>query len=869
MGGRLFLPDVMWPPPNPATGGLASRETLERAAPDVARQQTLSPVPAGTPARIVLGRGRVGGDLWVALPHSGYWVMQCIWCWAPGGIDAIESVAWNDEATWPAGTTVTHYTGAPGQGVDPTLAAAFAAAGKTYADTLPDVAYSVVKAPIAVVGTGGLPNLVAVIRGLKAYDPRTGLTTWTQCASLLMAAYLTATAWGPGYTLNWAASTPAFDANDAQVAGRPRRTLNLVLDRPAPTARRIEELRSYAGCFLENGPAGVELIPDRPKASVGSLDHSAGQIQRFGRVKKRPQSQKPTLVRIRWTDTSRTPWDANAIAEFPAGGSEERVSEIPMPGIHDYSEALRYAAETYYRLTLGDLSFDLECFDEAAAWRVGDVLDVSLPWGVVAKPMQVFSRAITDLGRVALSFNEYDPGFFSDAIGTAPSHADTAFADPNKPSAPSALTLSEELFTAQGDKTSSRIKAVIAAPADFPWTDHYRVNVIAAGEVVWTDTVRPGDVFRSGTLAEKVLYQVDVYTVSRSGAASSPLSKTITAQGKLLPPTDVIVFTGFESGGEVFLTVGAVMDIDLIGLEVRYGLTGVTWVGAKFVDFKAAASGVGAVVRSNIVPEGTWDFLACGRDSGGRYSTTPKRLTLTVTKDNAAFLVDNHLFDGTPTLTLMSEARLRRGGPVHWITDAGDDMNYGHADPDPATGDYADLADQPFSAPRSGGTAIWESTVWDVGVLVSGNWAITADIAIHSGTVDVILSLSETGGVGTWTDLVGAAQKATGRFAMVRLEGAGVWQLNGAPEVRIDAVPRIESGTVTCSASAPVTVTLAGKAAFVKSIKLTLVGQPPGSALYDNVQIAPDGTVTFELERFDSNDVRLGAVLLDWEARYV
>ena len=870
MGSRPRLPDVVFPElpaPSVETGGLPDRGVLNRSAPDVGRQQTMQLVPAGTPARIVLGRGRVGADLWAVLPLSGRWIMHCIWCYAPGGIDAFESVTWDDEAL-PGGVTVTHYTGAAGQGIDPTLVAAWAAAGVTYADTLDNLAHSVFDVPAGLISTGGLPNLVAVIRGLKVFDSRTGQTVWTDNAALLTAAYLTATTWGPGLTADWAASEPAFDACDEQVGGKARNTLNRVLDRPAPLEQRIEELRGYARCWVQSGPNGAILVPDRPKISLGALAHDAGDIQRFGKLRKRSQIHKPTKVRVRWTDTSRTPWDASAVADFPPGGSEERVSEIAMPGIHDYSEALRFAAERYNRLTLGDLSIDVDAFDEASAYRVGDVLDLSLPFGISAKPMQLIGHTIAEPGRLSLNFAEYDPQFFSDTVASAPSTPDTSFADPNDPQPPTGLTLAEELFQALGDKTASRLKATWSAPSDFPWARGYRVNVRVAGELVWTDTIEPDELlFRTGTIAEGISYQVDVHTISSSGKLSAPASATKTALGKLLDPGDVPSLSGFESGGEVFLTIGAVFDIDLSGYEVRYGPAGVLWDDAKFVDFINAASGVGGVVRSKIIPEGSWEFLACARDSGGRYSTTPKRLALDVTIDDRAFLVEQHVFSAAPTLTLMSAVQLRRGGPTHWITDAGDGLGYGHADTNNATGNFTDLASEPFSAPRSGGMAIWESAPWDVGITVSGNWAIDADISTHSGTTSVVLMLSPDGS--NWTDHVGASHKATGRYAKVRIEGDGVFQLNAAPGLRIDAVPRTESGSVTCSATGPVTVTLDGKGAFVKSINLTLVGQPPGSALYDNVQIAPDGTITFELERFDSNDVRLGSVLLDWEANYV
>ena len=786
--------------------------------------------------------------------------MMCLWCWNRDGNEGVQSVTMDDKPL-PASVEVTHYDGTANP-IDPWFLAAFAATGVSYPDDLAGWCWSAVRMPAALAGQGALPQIAAVVRGPRAYDERSGLTAFTENASLLTARWIEDPDWGMGMAVDHTTVPAAANANDELVGGAPRRRLSLVIERDVPVTDMLEALRTYAGIFVLEGENGARFVPDRPLASFKAIgDGTAIPLRAITETRKSDPEVTPTLLRVWYTDRSQIPWRQRyAEVQHPllaSGGVPYRDQDVRLPGIPDHAQGFREGRERMNKLHLADLSVDFGLFNEGVAIEPGDGAQLtSAAAALTGKRLRIFSRS-GGLGDYDFTAAEYDPLMYSDEVVTAPSYGDTTLSSPNEPQPPTGLSLLEELFETQGDKTASRIRAAWSPPANFPWVDHYRVNVRAAGEVVWTDTVEPGEVFRSGILAERAPYQVDVITVSRSGASSEPASDTITAQGKLLPPGNILIFTGFESGGEVFLTIGAVSDIDMKGYEVRYGAPGVLWADARFVDFKPAASGVGGVLRSSIIPEGTFDFLVCARDSGGRYSAVPARLTLTVTKDDRAFLVDNHVFDEAPTLTLMSAVRLRRTGALHWITDAGDDMNYGHADPNPATGDYSDLADQPFSAPRSGGTAIWQSALWDVGTIVSGNWAVTADVSIHSGTVSVILELSEDGQPGSFTDRVGTSHKATGRFARVRIEGDGVFQVNAAASLRIDAVPRTETHTVTTSAAGPVTVTLDGQYTFVKSIKLTLVGQPPGSALYDNVQIAPDGTVTFEVERFDSSDVRL------------
>ncbi|EJL77364.1 hypothetical protein PMI15_04686 [Polaromonas sp. CF318] len=78
------------------------------------------------------------------------------------------------------------YLGAPGQTAAPELIAAAAQAGiptawdATRKGTGICYLTCVVEADFNVLGQIGIPNLSAVTRGAKAYDPRTGLTAWTQ-----------------------------------------------------------------------------------------------------------------------------------------------------------------------------------------------------------------------------------------------------------------------------------------------------------------------------------------------------------------------------------------------------------------------------------------------------------------------------------------------------------------------------------------------------------------------------------------------------------------------------------------------------------------------------------------------------------------
>lgn len=132
------------------------------------RQATVT--AAGTPVPIVYGRQVLGAHIFRVGLIDSELVLGCAWCL--GEIAAIEDLIINGEPPAP-GVTVTHYLGAPGQGVDPTLAAAITG----YADTLTAIvrgeavaiAYTVLRIPPDAVT--GWPRVEAIIRSRELLGP--------------------------------------------------------------------------------------------------------------------------------------------------------------------------------------------------------------------------------------------------------------------------------------------------------------------------------------------------------------------------------------------------------------------------------------------------------------------------------------------------------------------------------------------------------------------------------------------------------------------------------------------------------------------------------------------------------------------------
>jgi hypothetical protein len=366
-------------------------------------------------------------------------LVQCLW---GHGCSAISEPRLNDQAL-PAGAQIlSNYTGA--QTVpDNALGFAFAAQGITYTDTLQGYAYSVLSMPVA--RFDGQLALSTLINGRRVYDPRKDSTaggagpqrlndptTWdySDNPSLCLADWVSNAIYGAGEPVDWASVPAAANAND-QTIGAPaekRRVLGVTLTAAASVAQVAEALRAYAGCWLVPGVNGLRLVPDQDGAAVASYSHAAGQIASIDPLGLRDLGNMPTAVEVVYTDTSKIPWrDASVEAKLPGAGVTLpwRLSSVKLPGVQRSSQALREAIERLNKLSLSDLSTTVEVFDGGVAHDVADIITLTHPLGLAAKPMRVTAVEMPGPGRWRLSVSEHDPASYSDLVQTSPTYADT------------------------------------------------------------------------------------------------------------------------------------------------------------------------------------------------------------------------------------------------------------------------------------------------------------------------------------------------------------------------------------------------------------------------------------------------------------
>jgi hypothetical protein len=838
-----YLPNVNWASPVAPRDSVNS--TSDGPGGATAENQQIQVAAAGAPIPVIYGRVRVAPLVADFLIKSGKLTLLLIW--GEGEIDAVESLTMNDAAL-PGSVTVTHYTGTAGQTVNATLVAAYASVGKTYTDALPGIAYSVVQVPA---GTGtGFPEFAGIIKGRKLYDPRTTLTTYSDNPALALADFLSNSIYGLNKTVDWASVVAVANHADEVISSQKRRLIGLSCDSVSSGISWIDTLRTYASCFVVQGESGLKLVADKPASSVSSFGAS-DVVAKSLRLKKRGIQQIPTVMKVEYTDTSAIPWRteiAEVLAAGVSGGSTpRRESTVSLPGIQRYSQAYREAVERLNKLTLGDLTCEFDTFDEALSIEVGDVIDVTHPIGLAAKLMRVNAVSAPSPGRWHIMATEYDPAMYSDTVQSEPTYGDTDLPSPADPPAVAGLAAVEEVYQLENGTYSSRIKLAWTA-ADYPYVQHYRVEVFRLGELVFSSNARD-PVARTPAVQEGVEYVCKVATVTTIGAVGDWAQINITPAGKYLVPGDVPSLTCFEAGGTVHVDWLPAIDIDIWRYEVRYSTTAGTWADATMIDRVDALR-----LTSDQIPVGTWKIHVKALDSVGQYSATAATANVVVTSDAASFFVDSY-DSTTPTLTNMASFTLApTDSATYYVTE--DSVAFG-------TKYSSNLSTygNALATYHSSLTSTWLGEAEDFGQLLGGQWTGNSTVAAISGSLTSYLGLSPDGSA--WTYLTGLSQKENGRFARLKHESLTTSTLLvtvPTQNIRLDAIPREEVGSGTSSAAGPVTVTLENDYVAVKKLTITPQGTTARIAVYDNIVVG--NPTTFQVYVFNDAGVKIASNFL-------
>lgn len=824
----------------------ASRGVLNRSSSDASeRQQSIAAL--GTAVPVIYGQDIASAYIsGVVITGNKLW-LRVMWCM--GECEAIVSVYMNGEEV-PAGVHRYDRLGVIGQTVVSELAAAYAEVGITYTDTLSSsgwaVCYSVFSVPATV--TDGFPEFTAVIKGRKVSTTFGGPKTYSTCPAYCLADFVENPFFGMGRVINWSDVAAVAAKNNESVGGEARRTINLSLINELFVEDWLTTLRTYAGCFVSDEGGSIRLVPDAVTSSEYSFTPTnivAGSIQ----VTKTGPLDIPTVMRVKYTDTSTVPYkDGEAVVYASgvlAGTTPWRESVISLPGINRYSQADREGVERLNSLTLCDLIVSFSTFFAGVKMMVGMRVDVTHPIGLSSKSVRIATVNDAADGSYAITATEYDPAVYSDIVASEPTTPDSNLPNPSLPPQLAALTITEETYRTEIGTFASRIRVSWTDPG-WPFVREYRIIISAASVEVHTGTAYDtATSYASPALQEGVAYTVGVAIVSSTRSVGAFRYGNITTVGKSINPGNVVTLSGFEAGGRVLLnwtaadnpTIPGTPDPDIWRYEIRYGTTAGSWDTATVLDQVDSLT-----FTCEIIAPGTWRFYVKAIDSVQQYSATAATRDIVVTLDSGAYTAQTKTFT-TATLTSMTAWSVRPDQTQYWTTDFGDGIGYGADNTNNAIGTFNDsLASTVWPQPHTAGNSAWESEAWDVGSSVSGTWRATLNYTLHSGSAQVSILLSSNGS--TWTTYPGTAVKASGRFAKVRLDiTTGSATVAGYPTLSLSQTPRSESIasiTTLAAGSGGKLVQLVNTYSVARSLQLTPLGSLFATAVADRLLVSAE-----------------------------
>lgn len=341
----------------------------------------------------------------------------------------------------------------------------------------------------------GMPEITALVKGRKVYDPRTTATAWSDNPALCIRDYLTNTRFGKGLptsAINDTAFSAAANDLDSFTAtpyvGAPSTIkifkTNIVLDTGEEIFRNVERLLLGCRGFLPYTQGQYALKIDQATSSLMTLDTSTiiGGIKISGSKKE----DRFNRVVVKFPNPE-TDWQPDQAIWPDAGSTEETtylaedggtllVDEVDLESITNYYSA-RDIARILVLRSRNALRVGLQATSEALDLTIGDVVSITHPTpGWTAKPFQVEEVSLNYDGTVGLSLIEYDSSIYAyDPANEETVYPDSDLPNPFAVSPPSGLTITETTIIADDGTLLPSLRLTWTA-ADDAFVTQYEIQ---------------------------------------------------------------------------------------------------------------------------------------------------------------------------------------------------------------------------------------------------------------------------------------------------------------------------------------------------------------------------------------------------------
>jgi len=434
----------------------------------------------------------------------------------------------------------------------------------------------------ATVFASGVPLITALVKGKKVYDPRTGVTAYSNNAALCMRDFITSE-----YGLNDSA------IDDVVFSAAANESDELVTLSGSGTEKRY----TIDGIVKASSPVG-KVLGDMATACAGTLFWGSGYWKlKVGAytapVKTLTLDDLRSQINLNTRSTMRDSFNGvtgtfnNASADYITAdyppikssvfqaedGGDELLLDLPLPFTTSAATAQRIAKMTLYRgreqMTIS-ADFGLEAFNV----EVGDIIAFTNErYGFDEKEFEVIGWKFSsnqDAGdlRVNLTLQETSAAAFdwnaeeSDIIGN----------NSNLPDGGAGLAITNLTASAggrtQGDGTFINTAVLSWDNAASAFVVHYEVDWRVVGDTAYNSTTTADSSIEIAPLVDGVEYEFRVRSVTASGVFGPYATATLTAGGDTTAPA--LPTSVSADGGFRYITVSWTnpADADLNYVEV-------------------------------------------------------------------------------------------------------------------------------------------------------------------------------------------------------------------------------------------------------------------------------------------------------------
>ena len=307
----------------------------------------------------------------------------------------------------------------------------------------------------------GIPEVTALVKGRKIYDPRTATTAWSDNPALCIRDYLTNTRYGKGLPSSAIDDTLIGDAADdcdqsvtLYSGGTTGKTFtcNAVLDTSKTLFDNLNTLLLGCRGFLPYTQGEYRLKIDGSSSSVMTFttDTIIGGIN----IKGESKDEKFNRVTVKFPNPDAN-WQPDTAIWPPAGSTEETTylsedggvllhEEIELDTITNYYQA-RDLARVILLRSRNALTCAIKTTSEALQLEIADVVSITHATpGWTAKPFQVMGMQLNDDGTVDLALLEYDSTIYTwEVDAEQQTYPDTNLPNPFTVAAVSNITVTE------------------------------------------------------------------------------------------------------------------------------------------------------------------------------------------------------------------------------------------------------------------------------------------------------------------------------------------------------------------------------------------------------------------------------------------